>query len=385
MYCISLPDAPGCIEGFLSQQTLDNFIFSDNNVQTRTHEGGQLLYAGDISTIVRRFDNREFLIDSIQFDCTGELRRWTVGAERRAGGSTEQHAQFQIWRRTGNTETFEYQYERLPQFSDISSTDLVPTESLNVYEIAVDPPLQFQQGDVLGVFQPRDAQVVLHYTRLGYPSGTQNYFLDGNVPSTTFEVSFEVYRSDDIPFMRPQVFSPAQTSDVDSNCVSDFYSRGELISLAEFISDPLVSAKQHIIPEIVFRSGGTVTNITFGARYNSEGMSNMELQVWRPSSDDGTRVMLVASTAIDQPTPTADLNMYEFSVALRVSAGDVLGIYTPDDSQFSVLFVENSGPLNYIFESRQQGAVSLEGVDKAYMAALFTLNLEPGKLVTASF
>ena len=308
-----------------------------------------------------------------------------MGAERRVGDSTDLRTQFQIWRRTGNTETFEYQYERLPQFSSVSSADLVPTESLNVYEIAVDPPLQFQQGDVLGVFQPRDAQVVLHYTPLSYPSGTPNYFLDDNVPRIAFEVSVDVYHNDDIPFMRPQVFSPAQTSVVDSNCVSDFYSTGELISLAEFISDSLVSAKQHIIPEIVFRSSGIVTNITFGARYNSEGMSNMELQVWRPSSDDGTGVTLVASTAIDQPTPTADLNMYEFSVALPVSAGDVLGIYSPEDSQFSMLFVNNSGPLNYLFDSRQQGAVSLEEVDKAYMAPLFTLNLEPGKLVTASF
>ena len=302
-----------------------------------------------------------------------------MGAERRDGGATDQLLQLQVWRRTENDSIFEYQKS---EFSDISSADLVPTESLNVYEIAVDPPLQFQQGDVLGVFQPRDAQVVLHYTTRRYSSGTSNFGIETSVALETFPVVSNGYASDDVPYIRPDVVS--QTPGVDSEeCISKFISGNELFLVAELISsiDPQPSAKQHIIPGIMLTTTGVLTRVTLAARYNSEGnaTSNMELQVWRPSSDDGTRVMLVASTAIDQPTPTADLNIYEFSVALPVSAGDVLGIYTPEGSQFSMLFVNNSGPLNYIFDSRQQGTVSLQGVDKQYMAALVIVNIESGK------
>ena len=283
-----------------------------------------------------------------------------MGAERRAGGATDQLLQLQVWRRTENDSIFEYQKS---QFSDISSADLVPTESLNVYEIAVDPPLQFQQGDVLGVFQPRDAQVVLHYTTRRYSSGTSNFAIETSESLETFPVVSIGYASDDVPYIRPDVVS--QTPGVDNEvCISKFISGNELILVAELISsdDPQPSANQHIIPDIMLTTTGVLTRVTLAARYNSEGSptSNMELQVWRPSSD-GAQVTLVASTAIEQPTPTADLNVYEYSVvlALPVSAGDVLGIYTPQDSQFSVLFVNNSGPLNYVFDARQQGTVLL--------------------------
>ena len=283
-----------------------------------------------------------------------------MGAERRAGGATDQLLQLQVWRRTENDSIFEYQKS---QFSDISSADLVPTESLNVYEIAVDPPLQFQQGDVLGVFQPRDAQVVLHYTPRQYSSGTSNFGIMTSGALETFVVVSNGYASDDVPYIRPDVVS--QTPGVDSEeCISKFISGNELFLVAELISsvDPQPSAKQHIIPDIMLTTTGVLTRVTIAANYTSEGnpMSNMELQVWRLSSD-GTQVTLVASTAIEQPTPTADLNIYEYSVvpALPVSAGDVLGIYTPQDSQFSVLFVNNSGPLNYVFDARQQGTVLL--------------------------
>ena len=45
-----------------------------------------------------------------------------------------------------------------------------------VYEYPVDPPLEFQAGDILGVFQPHrdESRIRVHYERDG---GPPNYFM----------------------------------------------------------------------------------------------------------------------------------------------------------------------------------------------------------------
>ena len=86
-------------------------------------------------------DMRQTVIPGINFTCNGNVTRWTIGAAWESGATT--FAELQIWRNQSNT-----QYMKVN-----GSNIIVEAESGNqVYEL--DIPLVFQEGDVLGFFQP---------------------------------------------------------------------------------------------------------------------------------------------------------------------------------------------------------------------------------------
>ena len=69
--------------------------------------------------------------------------------------------ELQIWRRSGDTKS----YDR------IASTELTATaESPNqLYSGTIDPPLQFQSGDALGMFIPMDSQLQVLFAAAAGP------------------------------------------------------------------------------------------------------------------------------------------------------------------------------------------------------------------------
>ena len=94
------------------------------------------------------------LFPDIQFTCNGLITKWIVGAQARTNRT--RMPELQIWRNvSGNT------------FTKISSSLLIPneTDNSNVHEYTPNPPLMFQDGDILGVYQPEDSQsqLVLYY------------------------------------------------------------------------------------------------------------------------------------------------------------------------------------------------------------------------------
>ena len=82
-------------------------------------------------------------------------------------GGNDWFPDLQLWRETGNR-----------TYTKVGNTTLrVGTESTNgVYEYPVDPPLEFQAGDILGIFQPHrdESRIWVNYER---GNGPPNYFL----------------------------------------------------------------------------------------------------------------------------------------------------------------------------------------------------------------
>ena len=93
------------------------------------------------------------------------------------GGTTDNsmssQPELQIWRKTGETSYTKANFSLLPFSTPVS----------NVAEYTLSTPLEFQEGDILGVYQPRqqDSALVVYYQER---DGPVNY-REGNSPQST--------------------------------------------------------------------------------------------------------------------------------------------------------------------------------------------------------
>ena len=119
-------DPPGCGCGFMSAER----VYA-------------LLGIPELNTgYINEFDGQQLIFPDITFACSGVVVKWIVGGEWNGGRN---NPEVQIWRLSGGST-----YEK------IHSTLVLVTNEENdqVYEVVVDPPLSFQHGDILGLFQP---------------------------------------------------------------------------------------------------------------------------------------------------------------------------------------------------------------------------------------
>ena len=123
-YFKPLPIDPSCTSGFansaeLQDKVLDVNIFND-----------------------MRRQQQQRVFPDINFTCSGSLTKWIVGGTvgSMVGGEV------QIWRRNIGSEN---NYTKVG-YSILNATD---PDNDNVYEHIPDPPLEFQEGDILGVYQ----------------------------------------------------------------------------------------------------------------------------------------------------------------------------------------------------------------------------------------
>ena len=110
-----------CTEGFPSLFHIDN-VLKNTELDTK--------------------DKRQVLIPGINFTCNGTVTTWIIGAEWK--GNTQAYTELQIWRMSSDS-----QYEKITGVSIMVGT----MNGNEVYE--QDSPLAFQEGDILGYFQPK--------------------------------------------------------------------------------------------------------------------------------------------------------------------------------------------------------------------------------------
>ena len=107
------------------------------------------------------------IIPSLRFDCDGEITKWIVRASWRSNRNAQLFPDLQLWRNSS----------RNGVYTKVGNTTLIAAESnaSQLYEIAVEPSLPFQTGDILGIFQPRRSRLRVLY---GTGSGTPvNFFV----------------------------------------------------------------------------------------------------------------------------------------------------------------------------------------------------------------
>ena len=136
----------------------------------------------NINSVVVR-DQQQRVFPDITFTSNGSITKWIVGAG--TGGGSSPPSELQIWRRSGS------------DYTKVGSTQLTaqsPTSNTNVYEYIPSPPLGFQEGDILGVYQRNDSSIVPYYQENTGPENRRQSDLVSSAPnSLTAPVQAEEY------------------------------------------------------------------------------------------------------------------------------------------------------------------------------------------------
>ena len=138
-------------------------------------------------------DRRQVVIPGINFACNSTITSVVVGAEW--DDSDEAYTELQIWRSSSTG-----------VYVKIDGISITANEENNseVYEITLDPPLAFQDGDILGYFQPNNrncplnlyleesGRIMTYYTDVGRndvdppATGALFYLSDSNTEEDTY-------------------------------------------------------------------------------------------------------------------------------------------------------------------------------------------------------
>ena len=173
-------DNDACLNGFLSETELRQQTLKVN-----------------INGVVSR-PRQQRLFPDIQFTCNGSITKWIVGAQTRTVGQTDELPTLQIWRRVRGTNFYtQVGYSRLDTSKNYNSSVVV--------EYIPNPPLEFQEGDILGVYQPNPdlSKLVFYYQR---NTGPSSYGYVGDAPPTSMSLSNDVmFTKHDYPLVNVEV------------------------------------------------------------------------------------------------------------------------------------------------------------------------------------
>ena len=129
-------------------------------------------------------DQQQRIIPHINFTCDGSITKWIVGAKWDASGQRVHFPDLQVWRSTGEN-----------VYTRVGSTTLnfASESATGIYEFTPSEPVEFHNGDILGIFQPSNSNSRL---RLFYEenNGPTNYYEethnnDVDPPSDTFTIT----------------------------------------------------------------------------------------------------------------------------------------------------------------------------------------------------
>ena len=175
------PGQPTCTSGFISQD-LSTTLQSPPGSLAIPYE-------------------QQRIIPGISFNCSGTITSWTIGAEWRTGLARDFFPHLQLWRICGDGTTYFLAGDTellVPDSAGFDSGDDF------VFTGTADPVLEFQAGDILGLFQPRNtrSRVRVYYDT---STGPTNHYIDtgnDNEPSlTSFTITGADGSADHLPLV----------------------------------------------------------------------------------------------------------------------------------------------------------------------------------------
>ena len=119
---------------------------------------------------IRQRNRSQRVFPDIHFTCSSTITQWIIVGEIESGNNS--FLELQLWQRLdGSTDLYARK-----SFSTIDNVKT--TENNNVYTYFPNPPLEVQEGDVLGVFQPRgeESPFVIYYQQISGPFNYGNHF-----------------------------------------------------------------------------------------------------------------------------------------------------------------------------------------------------------------
>ena len=103
---------------------------------------------------IKKRDSTQRIFPDMYFSCDGLLTKWIIGGEQVK--NTEPFPEVQLWRTTDGTNYFKSSFLLLSAPPNNSqNTD-------NVYEYVLEPPIEFQSGDIFGLYKPKENMGMLN-------------------------------------------------------------------------------------------------------------------------------------------------------------------------------------------------------------------------------
>ena len=130
----------------------------------------------------------------INFTCSGSINKWTVAAEWDGGGNNINFPQLEIWRTQSAGSNV---YNRV----GFTLAEETIRNDNQTYEFVLSTPLQFEPGDILGIFNPQRPRLGIYYVET---IGPPNYHTtgEGTSPSTaSFNISGNTRSQNDLPLI----------------------------------------------------------------------------------------------------------------------------------------------------------------------------------------
>ena len=155
-----------CASGFIDQETLT------------------------IGLQVRSRIQEQRIIPELNFTCNGSLTRWIFAASWNPGGTGQDlYPDLQIWRPNGSGTYMKVQN---------STVNITARNLTNQYEYIPNPPLEFQAGDIIGIFQPSQARgrLYMQYYQGNIYSKLINYYYQILSQFQNFSTSGQGVRSE---------------------------------------------------------------------------------------------------------------------------------------------------------------------------------------------
>lgn len=102
-------------------------------------------------------NKRQWIVPGLSFTCSGNITNWRVAAK----WDNMNPLELQVWRLSGGNDDCDDD----PYYIKIGGTLLDPASEnpSGVYVATPSDPIQFQSGDVVGIFQPDKPQVKVKY------------------------------------------------------------------------------------------------------------------------------------------------------------------------------------------------------------------------------
>ena len=313
------------------------------------------------NTDLKNEDKRQVVIPSINFGCNGIITRWIFGAKWT--NKNPDKIELQIWRRNSQD-----------QYIKVNGTTVTIDDENDTEVYELETSLAFQEGDVLGYFQPDDKKTLLDL-----------YLEDlGRIQTYWYESVVSIFILENKNMDKKYPLIAVRTDPPGCGC--GFMASERVYALRNI--PPLMTGSreefntgQMIFPNITFSCSGHVTKWILAAKWNNNKPQFPDLQIWKPTGDGIYEKR--GSTTIMWMEQKEDDEVYEFQVhpPLLFMAGDILGLFQPNpgQSRLEVRYDDDISPEFYaIDESSDMFTISTSGVLSTTGIPLVTVEI--GKL-----
>uniref|UniRef100_A0A1X7T631 Protein kinase domain-containing protein n=1 Tax=Amphimedon queenslandica TaxID=400682 RepID=A0A1X7T631_AMPQE len=269
------------------------------------------------------YGQHQFIYPWIVFSCNGSVTKWIFGANN--NGNTAIQSELQIWRQLGPNN-----YTKIGS-SLVNANTMIGT---NLYEFIPQTPLQFQEGDIFGIYSDRtDGNRLVLYEQK--ESGPTNLRVDPSLDSPPSIISQSLATANnDFPLVTVEIDTSIQfafTSSIMENTHINF-----ITSSYSPFNSPYVTFSYHFQSDFLTQSTSMLsTSLTISSSLSKSSATSIATSV--VSSTRNTSITVTRSSSMSSvftATPISSMTDTSFSLS---SSDNVIQNTSNDNGSMTII------------------------------------------------